>query len=238
MFPYMLGVVSSLQERFGASVARDVEAIGGASAGTFGALLLATGVSSKRLHFDAHLDLVRSVAAAGGPLLRWNDMVFDGFLAYLDDAAPDAFARASDRLFVSLSEVTASGVSKTRKSRFASNEDLVDSMIASSFVPFAYSARPPYCFHASRLDGTYYVDASVQDPKPTPLPLDSHPRLVLHHRMFRADLPLVAPISCDVALVEARYAMGYEDAETHAGQLAARFTKVADDDSDPDRRAA
>jgi hypothetical protein len=226
MFPYMLGVTRSIQERHGDVVAKRIAAVGGASAGNFGALLLATGISAKALHEDAHLDLIRAVARRGGPLFRWNDCVFDGFLEYLGDVAPNAFARASGRLHISLSRVTGTGVRLERKTDFSSNEELVDSMIASAFVPLAYTYRPPYVFHASRpavQDGGWFVDASVQDPKPTPLPVDEYPRLVLHHRMFRKDLPLVAPISCDESVVDGRYRMGYEDAEAHADVLAASF---------------
>lgn len=218
----MLGVTASIQERFGDAVARDIDAIGGASAGTFGALLLATGLSARALHVDAHLDLVTSVRAKGGPLGRWNDCVSDAFLAYLASVRPDAHADASGRLHISLSRVTASGVRLERKSTFESNEDLVDTMIASSFVPCLYAAAPPWIFHKSR-DGRYFVDASVQDPKPTPLPVDEAPRLLLHHRMFNKDLPLIAPISCDRGTVDARFAMGYDDAEANAHVLAAHF---------------
>ena len=80
-------------------------------------------------------------------------------------------------------------------------------------VPFAYGARPPFAFHRSRVDGGLYVDASVQDPKPTPRPVDACPRLVLHHRMFRRDLPFLAPISDDAAVVDARFHMGHDDAK-------------------------
>ena len=48
MFPYMLGVVAAMQDDFGDAL-REVGAVGGASAGTFGALLLATGVSARAL---------------------------------------------------------------------------------------------------------------------------------------------------------------------------------------------
>ena len=135
MFPYMLGVVAAMQDDFGDAL-REVGAVGGASAGTFGALLLATGVSARALHEDAHLALVARVRADGGPLFRWNDRVYDAFLAYLDAVAPAAHATASGRLHVSLSEVTLRGVTLKKRSAFASNADLVDDMIASSFVPF------------------------------------------------------------------------------------------------------
>ena len=213
MFPYMLGVVAAMQDDFGDALHTEVGAVGGASAGTFGALLLATGVSARALHEDAHLALVARVRADGGPLFRWNDRVYDAFLAYLDDVAPAAHATASGRLHVSLSEVTLRGVTPKKRSSFASNADLVDDMIASSFVPFAYGARPPFAFHRSRVDGGLYVDASVQDPKPTPRPVDACPRLVLHHRMFRRDLPFLAPISDDAAVVDARFHMGHDDAK-------------------------
>ena len=213
MFPYMLGVVAAMQDDFGDALHTEVNAVGGASAGTFGALLLATGISARALHEDAHLALVARVRADGGPLFRWNDRVYDAFLAYLDAVAPAAHATASGRLHVSLSEVTLRGVTPKKRSAFASNADLVDDMIASSFVPFAYGARPPFAFHQSRVDGGLYVDASVQDPKPTPRPVDACPRLVLHHRMFRRDLPFLAPISDDAAVVDARFHMGHDDAK-------------------------
>lgn len=218
----MLGVTRSLQERFGPEIA-GMAAVGGASAGTFGGLLLAAGVDARRLHEDAHLDLVQAVARAGGPLFRCNERVYATFLAYLDAAAPDAHERASGRFHVSLSRVTARGVIATSKSEFADNADLVDAMIASAFVPVAYTSRPPLIFHRGRRDGRYYVDASVQDPRPTPLDEKTHPRLLLHHRMFRRDLPAFAPISCDAAVVEDRFQMGYADAEDHAGELTAAF---------------
>jgi len=244
MFPYMLGVTASLQQRFGPAIAA-MRAVGGASAGCFGGLLLATGIDARRLHEDAHLDLVRSVARRGGPVGRWNGAVSDAFTDYLDAEAPDAHARATGRFHVSLSRVSrragvrtpgvaaraaeqssssarrsARGVHRASRAHFASNADLVDAMIASAFVPLVYATAPPWLLHRGR-DGRYYVDASLQDPRPTPLA--GVPRLLLHHRMFRRDLPAVAPISCDADLVDARFRLGYDDAEAHAAALAAAF---------------
>ena len=65
MFPYMLGVVAAMQDDFGDALHTEVNAVGGASAGTFGALLLATGVSARALHEDAHLALVEDAERTG-----------------------------------------------------------------------------------------------------------------------------------------------------------------------------
>lgn len=190
MYNYVLGISSVLQKKFDLSNC----IFTGVSAGCFPAMMLALGEDIETKFKTWNLPFLRKINKRPfGALCVWNDEVKRVTLENLPD---DAYQRLSDRLFISLSRIpypysysfsetnaTAPsynmGLKNEIVSKFHSNQDLVDAVIASSFVPF-FDKKLAYKFRDN-----YYVDGSLTNYRPIPLPTETNPVIDIRRDTWR-----------------------------------------------------
>lgn len=154
---YHLGVVSCLKENAPALLKR-VKCYGGASAGSFAAIALLLDLDvSDSAEFVIRL-AKRANSLTLGPLHPSFNVVRTLRRSFERILPPNAHELASGRLHLSLTRV--SDLKNVIVSEFFSKEDLVEALIASSYVPF-YSGIFPAKFR-----GKYYVDGGISDNLP------------------------------------------------------------------------
>ncbi|XP_041936625.1 patatin-like phospholipase domain-containing protein 4 [Alosa sapidissima] len=155
---YQLGVVGALQQH-GQSLLGRMHACGGASAGSLVATVLLTAphkLESCKDFTCRFADNVRRQAlGAVTPGYDFMQELREGINEILPQ---DAHQRAEDRLHVSITH------SKTRRnhivSSFSSREELIQALLASSFVPF-YAGLKPVEFQ-----GQTWIDGGFTDSLP------------------------------------------------------------------------
>ncbi|XP_020620664.1 patatin-like phospholipase domain-containing protein 2 [Orbicella faveolata] len=154
---YHLGVVSCLKENAPALLKR-VKCYGGASAGSFAAIALLLDLNvSDSAEFVIRL-AKRANSLTLGPLHPSFNVVRTLRRSFERILPDNAHELASGRLHLSLTRV--SDLKNVIVSEFFSKEDLVEALIASSYVPF-YSGILPAKFR-----GKYYVDGGISDNLP------------------------------------------------------------------------
>lgn len=154
---YHLGVVSCLKENAPALLKR-VKCYGGASAGSFAAIALLLDLDvSDSAEFVIRL-AKRANSLTLGPLHPSFNVVRTLRRSFERILPPNAHELASGRLHLSLTRI--SDLKNVIVSEFFSKEDLVEALIASSYVPF-YSGFLPAKFR-----GKYYVDGGISDNLP------------------------------------------------------------------------
>ncbi|KAL9955305.1 hypothetical protein ACROYT_G036611 [Oculina patagonica] len=154
---YHLGVVSCLKENAPALLKR-VKCYGGASAGSFAAIALLLDLNiSDSAEFVIRL-AKRANSLTLGPLHPSFNVVRTLRRSFERILPDNAHELASGRLHLSLTRV--SDLKNVIVSEFHSKEDLVEALIASSYVPF-YSGILPAKFR-----GKYYVDGGISDNLP------------------------------------------------------------------------
>ncbi|PFX28606.1 patatin-like phospholipase domain-containing protein 3 [Stylophora pistillata] len=156
---YHIGVMSCLKQNATSLLGR-VKCFGGASAGAFAAVGLV-------MNLDVS-DIVESVLRLGkranslslGPFHPSFQIVKTVRKAF-DQMLPDnAHEIATGRLHISLSQVTLTGFKNVIISEFYSKEDLIEALVASSYVP-VFSGMFPAVYR-----GKYYVDGGISDNLP------------------------------------------------------------------------
>lgn len=154
---YHLGVVSCLKENAPALLKR-VKCYGGASAGSFAAIALLLDLNvSDSAEFVIRL-AKRAHSLTLGPLHPSFNVVRTLRRSFERILPENAHELASGRLHISLTRV--SDLKNVIVSEFFSKEDLVEALLASSYVPF-YSGILP-----ARFRGRYYVDGGISDNLP------------------------------------------------------------------------
>ena len=173
MYNYSLGIASVIQKNFDLC---DV-AISGASAGCFPAFLLALGMDVDELFESWNIPFLNEVNKNYfGALCKWNNTVRR---CTLPKFPVDAYIRAHSRLFCSLTSFP--DFKNHLISDWKSNEDLLDGIMASAFVPLFDVCKISACFRGHR-----FIDGSLSNSYPLPHSLDI-PSFIIRRDMWRSN---------------------------------------------------
>lgn len=183
LYNYELGIASIIQEKYDLSNV----VISSSSAGGFPALLITLEMNIMDLFENWNIPFLKDVNTYFfGAIGIWNNIVRKWTLPKLQK---DAYIKAKNRLFCSLTEV-----SFTNKPHFTnhiitdwkSNEDLFDGIMASAFIPI---------FDIGKLTDIYrdkrYIDGGITNNNPIPYPelnleLELQvPTLIISSRMWK-----------------------------------------------------
>ena len=199
MYPYVLGIACYLQEEFDLSGVTFYASSGG----TLSAFLLAAGLDVRQFQNTCNLPGLEECRQT-----TWLGAAFNGFaiasrwlLAWLPE---DAFERTKGRLFLSATQLP------TFHNRllcdFDSNEDCVQAMKCSSFIPWVFELFPA-CQHR----GSWYVDGGLSSFQPKQ---DKDTFCVYFYR-WRQVMPHWLWPYCDVEWTKKIFEWGCEDAKQH-----------------------
>ncbi|XP_065647205.1 patatin-like phospholipase domain-containing protein 2 isoform X2 [Hydra vulgaris] len=153
---YHVGVVSCLKIH-GKKFIQNVECYGGSSAGALAACMLLCDMNLKESVYFV-MNLATQARSTLGPLSSSFDpttTIRKTFLKYLPE---DAYKLASEKLFISLTRV--SDWKNVVVSNYENNEELVDALICSSFIPFFSGVLP------TKYKNEYYIDGGFTDNLP------------------------------------------------------------------------
>ena len=178
MYSYELGIASILQKEF------DLNNViySAVSAGSFPATLMALNMDISILHKSWNLPFLKEVNSHYfGALGVWNNIVRKWTLPTL---SLDAYKKCNSRLFLSMSSVNSFIYSPRLKneliSEWKSNEDLLDGIMASSFVPLFDIGKLTATFRNKR-----YIDGIMTDNCPKPFKTNDIPTLDIEYNMWR-----------------------------------------------------
>jgi predicted acylesterase/phospholipase RssA len=172
----------------------------GSSAGCFPATLLALDVDVKHFFFNENIPLImeaQEVSYSG--LGSWNALVRKNMLNSLHQ---HAYKKANKRLYFSLTQVPY--MRNELVTTWDHNEDMVDCMLSSAFVPIYAKS------FVSRFRGKKYLDGSLTNNSPVAFP--EHPHKVFQIWKWRWILPNWIPISTNPEWAMEQFRMGREDA--------------------------
>jgi predicted acylesterase/phospholipase RssA len=207
MYSYEMGVAAVVQKNFDL----DDVAFGGASGGCIPAAILARDRDVEELHSSWNLPFLAEVTRNRfGALDTWN-----GTLRWLTlPQIPErGYETASSRLYISMTRFPS--WRNEVVSTWTSNEDLVDGIVASSFVPLFDAGKI-----TARFRGERYVDGALTNSWPLPHG-DAVPSLVIKRDMWRANRLSWLWCWADPDWGDRLYKWGVEDAEAHMEELAA-----------------
>ncbi|GAB1608118.1 patanin-like phospholipase domain-containing protein [Argonauta hians] len=154
---YHLGVATCIREH-APEMFEDCR-IAGASAGSFIACCLLAGCPlGKCTSYTLGLANEANSLPLLGPLHPRFDIVNSLRKALAEVLPADAYLRTSGRLFISLTRWR--DWKNVMVSEYASNQELIDAMICSAFVPFYCGLIPP------KYKGDYYWDGGLSDNQP------------------------------------------------------------------------
>ena len=178
LYSYELGIASILQEKFDLN---DV-IYSAVSAGSFPATLMALDMDIATLHQSWNLPFLKEVNShIFGALGIWNNVVRKWTLPMLPE---DAHVRCTSRLFLSMSYVNSIIYTPRLKnclvSEWLSKEDLLDGIMASSFVPLFDIGKLTSTFRGRR-----YIDGALSDNCPQPFSYEEVPTLIINYDMWR-----------------------------------------------------
>jgi len=211
MYNYVLGIASIIQENFDLTNV----VIGSASAGCFPGLFLGLDLDIVELFETFNIELCSKVNSYRfGAIGVWNTIV----KYYTMKKLPyDAYKRVSNKLFISLSKISLFSLSNCIVSNFTSNEDLVDCIMASSFVPI---------FDLFKLGATFrnelYMDGVLTNNSPIPYPPLTVPILNIDYNMWRFGKKTwkAVYVYTDEKYIRQLFKLGREDALSHLDDLA------------------
>ncbi|XP_078347468.1 omega-hydroxyceramide transacylase-like isoform X2 [Oculina patagonica] len=154
---YHIGVMSCLKQN-ATGFLRRVKCFGGASAGAFAAVGLVVDLDISEVAESVIRLAKRAKSLSLGPLHPRFQIVKTVRRAFEKMLPENAHELASGRLHISLTHVP--DCQNVIISEFYSKEDLIEALVASSYVPF-YSGIFPAVFR-----GKYYVDGGISDNLP------------------------------------------------------------------------
>ena len=179
MYSYNLGIASIIQEHFDLSNV----AISSVSAGCFPALLLALDLNIIDLFYTWNIPFLQEVNShIFGSLGVWNKIVKKWTLKKLNEDI-NIYKKAISHLFCSITTVNIMNKPYLENiiiSDWKNNEDLIDGIMSSAFVPF---------FDIGKLTNSYRnkrcIDGSIINNNPIPYPDFDIPKLVISYDMWR-----------------------------------------------------
>jgi hypothetical protein len=173
---YHLGVIKKLKE---SRLLTSESVVSGSSGGAIAATLSC-------LDVDLNDSMNQSLQAFGDPLFHKN---IDVGLRKLirSSLPPDSYLKCNDRLYITVTQVAPKFHKRaTLISNFESDDDLVDAIAASCFIPFWSSKKTSTVFQSAGRKGEKYIDGGVFEFMPrignvtvTPLP---HLYRIIHPR--------------------------------------------------------
>jgi hypothetical protein len=149
LYNYMLGILLYMQQNYNTSNYKYI----GYSSGCFSALICCLGLDVKEMFYKWNIPMLKDIDSLQCKCyFNWNDYVKKYTLQNLPK---NAYIKASGKLFILVSIISNGKIKHKFFTKWYSNEDLVNCMIASSFIPFydkclLYKYRKYYCF-----DGGY-----------------------------------------------------------------------------------
>lgn len=210
MFHYELGVASVIQENF------DLEdtAFAGISAGTFPALLCALDMPIAKLVDTWGNAFIRKVRCHwSGVWFNWNTVVRRSTMAHLKE---DDYEKLRGKYFVTMTSVRGLSLEPTTIGDWKSNDDLLDGIMASAFIPIFDKWKLTATFRGKR-----YIDGTVAAKEPRFLDDQNVPRLVINYDMWRPVKKSWLWLSTDESWNRKLYALGRADALKHMAEIAA-----------------
>lgn len=162
MYNYCLGIAAVIQDYLSERDEKNRLIIpgtlfSGSSAGCFPALILALGLPVRELFNIWNIPLLDEVNKSYfKSLFRWNNIVRKHTMTNLPS---DAYMRVSNNLNISLTRVRPWG--NEMVSKFVSNKDLLDAIMASSHIPLIFGSGI-----MSKFRGEYYIDGSLTNSSP------------------------------------------------------------------------
>lgn len=177
MYNYSLGVASVIQSNF----LIDNVIISGSSAGCFPAMLLALGLNIDYLFESWNIPFLQEVNSKWtGAFTNWNYLIRKWTIQQLPY---DSYKKINGIFYVSHSNVKFSGcsyhLSNNLVSDWKSNQDLLDGVMASAFIPLFDFGKLTAVFREKRV-----IDGSVTNSYPLPLG-EKVPSLVIKRDMWR-----------------------------------------------------
>ncbi|XP_066922581.1 patatin-like phospholipase domain-containing protein 2 [Clytia hemisphaerica] len=154
---YHIGVVSCLKF-YGKKLLENIECVGGSSAGALTACMLLCDTDLEAsVQFTMHLasKVHGKVLGPLSPEFEPCEKIRKTFMTHLPS---DAYKKVSGKLYVSLTRV--SDWENVIVSDFASNKELVDALVCTSFIPFFSGVLPP------KFRGVSYIDGGFTDNMP------------------------------------------------------------------------
>ena len=216
MYNYALGVAAVIQSKF----VLDNVVIAGSSAGCFPAMLLALGLDVRTLFESWNIPFLQEVNSKWmGALTNWNGIVRKWTMKQLPK---DAYKRLNGRFHVSHSNVHFSrcsySLSNNMVSDWQSNNDLLDGIIASSFIPLFDIGKMTMKFRGNRV-----IDGSFTNSYPLPLG-ENVPSLVIRRDMWRQNKKSWLWCWTDAEWARKQFAWGNEDALANLNYLGSILT--------------
>ena len=210
MYNYNLGVASIIQKHFtlGSNVI-----ISGASAGCFPAILSTLNMDIDDLFELWDIPFLREINSFKfGALCKWNKVVRKWIEPQLDE---DSYQRANSRFYCSLTSVPS--FTNHIVSNWKNNQDLVDGILASCFLPIFDIGKLTANFRGRR-----YIDGSFTNSYPLPLG-DKTPSFIIKRNMWRENNLSWLWCWSDEAWARKLFNWGKEDALNHIEEISSIF---------------
>ena len=208
MYNYSIGVAATIQEHF--SPGRET-IVSGSSAGCFPALLLALDMNIEDMFETWNIPFLQDVNKRRfGALAHWNNIVRNWTMPSLSE---DAHIHASGHLYCSLTSVP--DFKNHIVSDWRSNQDLLDGIMASAFVPIFDTFKLTAKFRGRR-----FIDGSLTNSCPLPLG-GKIPSCIIRRDMWRPNETSWLWCWSDTDWARRLFAWGKEDAEDHLEELGA-----------------
>ena len=177
MYNYSLGVASVIQSNF----SLDNVVFAGSSAGCFPAMLLALDLNIDELFESWNIPFLKEINSTWlGAVSNWNIIARKWSVRKLPEKA---YKRLDGRFFVSHTNVDfhlrGARLSNSLVGNWENNSDLLDGLMASSFVPLFDIGKVTGIFRGKRI-----IDGAITNSWPLPLGKDV-PSLIIKRDMWR-----------------------------------------------------
>jgi predicted patatin/cPLA2 family phospholipase len=204
-YNYSLGVLQYIQENFDLS---DV-VVSGSSSGCFPAVVAVSGLDSETMFESWNVPLLNEVNRhTFGATAIWNRIVRSYTTKHIP---PNTYMRANGRLFIQLTKFPS--FEGELVSDWKSHNDMLDAMMASSFVPIFDMFKLTAKFRGNR-----FIDGSISDRNPTPFNSEI-PSFVVRADMWRKMPNSYFWCWSDEAHARKLFAWGKEDAEKNIKEI-------------------
>jgi len=211
MYHYILGIASVIQKNF---VLGPEIIISCSSAGCFPALLLILDMDIDKMFESWNVPFLQEVYSLRlGALFHWNNIVRKWTLPKLDDTA---FERANSRLYCSLTSFP--DFNNHIITDWKSNQDLVDGIMASGFIPLFDICKLTATFRNRR-----FLDGSITNS--SPVPFNNIKSFTIKYNMWRQIETNWLWIWSDINWARKLYELGKEDAMKHIDELSEFFNQ-------------
>ncbi len=207
MYHYMGGIASIIQENFDIG---PETIISGSSAGCYPAMLLALDMNIDETFENWNVPFLQEINSHRlGALGKWNNVVKKWTTTQLPD---NAFEKLSGRFHMSLTSFP--DFKNHIVGEWSSNEDLIDGLMATTFIPIFDIGKL-----TARFRGKRFVDGSLTNSYPLPLGNDV-PNCIINRTMWRDNNLSWLWCWSDEQWARKLFEWGKEDASDHLEELA------------------